>query len=793
MMTDYLAGELSPRRRKAFEKHLAECEKCRENLDDFKAFWKQSGEIFTQPEIKLELAPERKAEIHAVSQSPRRSFLDISLPGYWLELAASFIIVVILAGMMLPALNQARGKARAIAEASRLKQLKLEEEQKAMDEEDAGSFSVAPAGKPRPSVDQYRGRKAQLAVSEVRSNIQLAGKAVLPPTQQSFKAMSCAAPAGTVKAKAIDKDTFGDKKVDVCKEVATEQQYPVVNLTLGKFDSEKREKVVLREKKAVKGYATQSVSRYEYQKAPKRILKKRILLEKTTFTLNLKLWNLTTPKTFRKFLKFKKCPTPTRVHINKNTGKITIWGSQATVAKIKEVMEKLQEEEKRLKDLRGGLPFIKTMTRPISTFSIDTDTASYIQARRAILRGLRPNPENVRAEDFINYFDYHYKSPVRDTFAVYPEAAPAPFRTGNYLLRIGVQGKRLGPSETSVTNYTILLDGSGSMASGNRAELAFDFLKMLVLKLKPNDRISMIVCGETPQTLFADQSGSRKAYLKKAVSSVIFHDTANFRDGMVAAYRNALRNYTPGAINKVVVISDGILNIPEKQRSQLISEIDKARRKGVSNLVIGLGGDGDDQLLESIAATGDGSYIFIDNQQDVIDLFGKHFEARFREIAKDVKIQVEFNPETVNAYRQVGYKNRQLSRADFRNDKVDAGEVGSGQSVTALYELKLTPGIAKDKTVCIVRMRYKLPQTMEVKEHSYSLTASQIRKSFENTEPAFKLAAFAAEFAEMLRYPETQGIATASGIRQLLDPLYYEHYRNDGQVAELIRLLKLTK
>jgi Ca-activated chloride channel family protein len=582
-------------------------------------------------------------------------------------------------------------------------------------------------------------------------------------------------------------------KDDVRKEASKEKQYPVVNLTLGRFESEKREKVARRKRNADKCYAAQSVSSIEYQRAPKHILKKRIVLEKTAFTLNLKLWNLTTPKTFRKFLKFKKCPTPTRIHINKNTGRITIWGSQATIAKIKKVIEQLQEEEKRLKDLRGGLPFIKTSTRPISTFSIDTDTASYIQARRAILRGLRPNPENIRAEDFINYFDYHYKSPVRDTFAVYPEAAPAPFRTGNYLLRIGVQGKRLGPSETSVTNYTILLDGSGSMASGNRAELAFDFLKLLVLKLKPNDRISMIVCGETPQTLFADQSGSRKTYLKKAVSSVIFYDTANFRDGMVAAYRNALRNYTPGAINKVVIISDGILNIPEKQRSKLISEIDKARRKGVSNLVIGLGGDGDDQLLESIAATGDGSYIFIDNQQDVIDLFGKHFEARFREIAKDVKIQVEFNPETVNAYRQIGYKNRQLSRADFRNDKVDAGEVGSGQSVTALYELKLPPGIAKDKTVCIVRMRYKLSQTMEVKEHSYSLTASQIRKSFENTEPAFKLAAFAAEFAEMLRYPETQGIATASGIRRLLDPLYYEHYRNDGQVAELIRLLKLTK
>ena len=519
-----------------------------------------------------------------------------------------------------------------------------------------------------------------------------------------------------------------------------------------------------------------------------------IPLHKETFKLNLKLWNMTTVRDVRKYLRKKKCPANVFL-INKYNNTITVKAPKETLDKIRKVFKKLQDEERELKDLSKGLPFIKCLSRPISTFSIDTDTASYIQARKSIRRGERPDPFKIRPEEFINYFDYNYRSPVNTTFAVYPEAAPSPFRPNNTLFRVGIQGKRLGPDANTRTHYTILLDTSGSMAVKDRMELAKKALAMMLKKLKSSDYISLLLCGNKTKVVFRMRALNyeNRQKLLRILNGVTPRSVANFANGISQAYSFADRYYLRNSANRIIIISDGIFELDNAGRQNITTQIEAARKRGISNIVIGLGGDGDDNMLEKVASIGDGAYVFLDTEREAKELFTTQFEARFREIARDVKIQVQFNPLAVKSYRQIGYKNRQLSKADFRNDKVDAGEVGSGQSVTALYELKLKDSIPKDTIVATVRIRYKKAGDMSVEEKAFSLYESDIKEKFRSASPNFKLSAFVAEFAESLRYPETQGIASVRGIADQLNGTWMKHYKKDYKVTELLSLIKRSR
>ena len=511
-----------------------------------------------------------------------------------------------------------------------------------------------------------------------------------------------------------------------------------------------------------------------------------------SFAVNLKLWNLTTVDDVRDFLKSRGCPVPVKIAIDTKANTIRVYAADSIMARIKSLIETLNNEEKKLKDFKDGLPFIKTESKPFSTFSIDTDTASYLAAKKNINRGIRPDPTKIRAEDFINYFDYHYRSPENGVFAVNMESSPAPFRPQNTLLRIGVQGKRLGPNINSASVYTVLLDTSGSMAYGERMDLAINALKLLSAKMTPYDRLSLVICGGAANALINNQMKNKNT-LDTAVKAIAAGGVSDFYNGLQKAYQLAAANYRAGAWNRVVIITDGIVKLEPDARAEVIKNIERNRINGISNIVIGLGGDGDDKLLEEIASTGDGSYVFVDSENDVKELFSASFEARFREIARDVKIQVEFNPENVAEYRQIGYENRQLSKADFRNDSVDAGEVGSGQSVTALYELRLKPGVKPDATIATTRIRYKNAEDMRVEEKSFVINAGSIGRNFEAATPGFKLASFAAEFAEGLEYPETQNIATPSGIAVKLRQVYISNYAKDEKVRELLDLISRVR
>ena len=533
---------------------------------------------------------------------------------------------------------------------------------------------------------------------------------------------------------------------------------------------------------------------------------KKVTLPSKNYSLNLKLWDLTDEKTAREFLKRKGAnfADSAEISINKDANTITITSTKENLEKANELFSELREAEESLKEMKNGLPFIPTKQKPFSTFSIDVDTASYTMARKLLRNGQKPDSFSVRPEEFINYFDYHYRSPSNSTFAVYLESAPSVFRPENYTLRVGVKARELGPDGNRPSVFTILIDASGSMARESRMDLVKKTLPLLFDQMRPEDKVAVFACTHRAINIVNYLPVKEKKTIIKLIEGIMPAGVADIENGLVTAYDSALKHYVPGAYNRVILLTDGISNIGTHSAETILAKVSSARNMGITNTVIALGGDGDDKFLETIANKGDGNYVYIENEEGARELFVNEFAGRFREIARDVKIQVEFNPMLVSQYRQVGYQNRQLSKADFRNDKVDAGEVGAGQSVTALYEMKLnkelpfknndtTIGNPINYSICIVRLRYRRADNMDIEEKEFPLAYHELKFNFDKASCGFRLAASVAEFAEFLRYPDVTGIANPENIMKQVQGVIGEDYRNDGKVAELYGLVKNVK
>ncbi len=524
------------------------------------------------------------------------------------------------------------------------------------------------------------------------------------------------------------------------------------------------------------------------------------------YSLNLKLWDLTDEKTAREFLKRKGAnfADSAEISINKDTNTITIKSTKENLEKADELFSELRKSEDSLKEMKNGLPFVPTKQKPFSTFSIDVDTASYTMARKLLRNGQKPDSISIRPEEFINYFDYHYRSPSNSTFSVYLESAPSVFRPENYTLRVGVKARELGPDGSRPSVFTIVIDSSGSMARESRMDLVKKTLPLLFDQMKPDDTVAVFACTHRTINIVNYLPVKEKRTIIKLVEGIMPAGVADIENGLVTAYDSALKHYVSGAYNRVILLTDGISNIGTHSAEKILTKVSSARNMGITNTVIALGGDGDDKFLETIANKGDGNYVYIENEEGARELFVNEFAGRFREIARDVKIQVEFNPMIVSQYRQVGYQNRQLSKADFRNDKVDAGEVGAGQSVTALYEMKLNKAFpAKNGdtaidnpinySICIVRLRYRRADNMDIEEREFPLAYHELKFNFDKASCGFRLAAAVAEFAEFLRYPDVPGIANPENIMRQIQGVIGEDYRNDGKVAELYGLVKNVK
>ena len=442
----------------------------------------------------------------------------------------------------------------------------------------------------------------------------------------------------------------------------------------------------------------------------------------------------------------------------------------------------------------GVNPMVTTVNQPFSTFSIDVDTASYTLSRNYMLKGQLPPAEAVRTEEFVNFFDYDYKPPVNKTFGVYIDCAPSKFGHGQQLLKIGVKGRRLGREEQRGAVLTILVDTSGSMNTPDRIELAKKSLRMLVERLGPKDTVALVQYDNHARVVLPPTKAAERKAILAAIDALQCNGSTNLEEGMQRAYEVAGANFAPGAENRVLLLSDGAANLGTTTAEDILLKVESFRKQGIFCSVFGMGqGTYNDEMLGTLADKGDGVYRFIDSEQEARQVFVDDLAATLNTIARDVKIQVEFNPANVKSYRQLGYEKRQLKTEDFRNDAVDAGEVGSGQSVTALYELDLAPQaqVGAD-IVCTVRVRYMRTDVKKIEEIEERFHLPQVGRSFDAMDARFRLAACAAETAEILRGSPFAAGSEWNDVAAALRPVALE-LSLDSRVAELLRLVQGAK
>jgi Ca-activated chloride channel family protein len=402
----------------------------------------------------------------------------------------------------------------------------------------------------------------------------------------------------------------------------------------------------------------------------------------------------------------------------------------------------------------GTNPVHKVADERLSTFAIDVDTASYTYGRRSLREGQLPPRESVRVEEWVNYFGYDYPAPKgSDPFAVALEAAPSPFAKGKHLLRIGIQGKKVENAARKPARLTFLVDTSGSMQGPDRLGLVQQSLRMLVDNLNPTDSVAICTYAGSVREVLAPTGIEDKAKIHEAIAALTAGGGTAMGSGLELAYKLASANFIDGGVNRIIVCSDGDANVGRTSQQEIQATIKSYVEKGITLSTTGFGtGNYKDALMEALADKGNGNYSYIDSLQQAKRVFVEQLAGTLEVIAKDVKVQVEFDPKSVASYRLVGYENRKLENQDFRNDKVDAGEIGAGHRVTALYELTLAD--APSGPLATVRVRHKAPDAKAedaAKESAFAIATGELEDRAQDGSADFRFAAAVAGFAEILR------------------------------------------
>ncbi len=400
----------------------------------------------------------------------------------------------------------------------------------------------------------------------------------------------------------------------------------------------------------------------------------------------------------------------------------------------------------------GTNPFIDTEDDQFSTFGMDVDTTSYSVTRRYLRDGYLPPTEAVRVEEFVNAFDYNYAPPSQDAFAVHIEGAPSRFGEGKrlQLLRIGIQGRVVPDENRKDATLTFVIDVSGSMAMENRLGLVKRALTLLVEQLRPGDEVAIVVYGSNAQTVLQHTGIEGREEILEAIHSLEPGGSTNAEEGLRLGYKHALQNAKVGNINRVILCSDGVANVGETGPDAILKKIRSHVEEGITLTTVGFGmGNYNDVLMEQLANKGNGSYAYVDTLSEAKRIFVENLTRTLQVIAKDAKVQVKFNPEVVSRFRLLGYENRRLDHGDFRDDDADGGEIGSGHSVTALYEIKLHEGATGQ--LATVFIRHEDPDTHRVLEINEEIFTTELNGTFEEASPEFQLAVTVAEFAEILR------------------------------------------
>ena len=452
--------------------------------------------------------------------------------------------------------------------------------------------------------------------------------------------------------------------------------------------------------------------------------------------------------------------------------------------------------------------FHSAMQSPLSTFSIDVDAASYSNVRRFINNGQQPPRDAVRIEEMINYFSYDYPAPEgRDPFAIYTEVSSAPWNPAHRLVHIGLQGKKVPTEHLPPSNLVFLIDVSGSMSSANKLPLLKASFKLLVKQLRAQDRVAMVVYAGAAGLVLPSTSGACKEQLMEALDNLQAGGSTAGGEGIQLAYKVAKENFIADGNNRVIIATDGDFNVGESSNAAMERLVEAKRNEGVFLTVLGYGmGNYKDSKMEILADKGNGNYAYIDNILEAQKVLVNEFGGTLFTIAKDVKLQVEFNPAKVQAYRLIGYENRMLRHEDFNNDKKDAGDLGSGHTVTALYEVipvgvedkfykmdslkyqsaATNPYARASKELLTVKFRYKDP-----KENSSKLIVRALEDKgapLSRASDNFRWAAAVAGFGMVLRGSEFSEGMTIEQILRLA-----QNARGDDREGYRLEFINLIK
>jgi Ca-activated chloride channel family protein len=447
---------------------------------------------------------------------------------------------------------------------------------------------------------------------------------------------------------------------------------------------------------------------------------------------------------------------------------------------------------------------VRVDEQPVSTFSIDVDTGSYTNVRRMLNQGIFPQKNAVRVEEFINYFEYQYPVPSNkeQPFSVVTELADSPWNADKQLLMIGLKGYAQPENELPPSNLVFLVDVSGSMSAPDKLPLVKQSLHLLTDQLSAQDHISLVTYAGTTRVVLGSTPGLDKTTIHQAIDSLNSGGTTAGAAGITLAYQEAQKAYSKEANNRVILLTDGDFNVGMSNTDELKAMVARKRDSGIFLTTIGFGrGNYNEQMMEQIADIGNGNYLYIDSFKEAHRAFVRGVKSTLFAIAKDVKIQVEFNPALVEEYRLVGYENRLMKREDFNNDKVDAGDIGQGHSVTAIYEIALTghgssdPLRYSDNTkpslhsaeLAFVKLRYK-----PLQQSSSQLITMPIKLSEKVMEPSdnMKLAIASAGFAQIIRQsPFITSEWGYNNVRQLIQSLTH----NNAETLELAKLSELAE
>jgi Ca-activated chloride channel family protein len=455
--------------------------------------------------------------------------------------------------------------------------------------------------------------------------------------------------------------------------------------------------------------------------------------------------------------------------------------------------------------------FLDALSNPLSTFSIDVDAASYSNTRRFLNDGLLPPPDAVRIEEFINYFDYNYPQPDDDTpFSITTEISECPWKGGHKLLHIGLQGKKVPMEDIPPGNIVFLLDVSGSMDRPDKLPLLKSAFRLLVNQLRPEDRVAIVVYAGASGLVLPSTPGNQKDLILSAIESLYPGGSTAGAAGIRLAYEIAKKNFIENGNNRVILATDGDFNVGVSSDGELVRLIEEKREEGVFLTVLGFGtGNLKDSKMEKLADKGDGNYSYIDNIMEARKVLVSELGGTLLTIAKDVKIQLEFNPAKVLAYRLIGYENRMLKKEDFNDDKKDAGEIGSGHTVTAIYEIipagadekvsdvdelkyqrsGLAPEAYNSDELLTVKFRYKKPDG----DKSKLITAPVADEDMELAETSnnFRFSAAVAEFGMLLRDSEHKGESNFDQVIKLASGS--KGADSEGYREEFVRLVKLAR